>query len=550
MSTRTGLGIRTRRVFVSYSHRDEEWKDRLVGHLRVLARKGEIDPWHDRRIEAGEDWKAQIEAAIDRADTALLLISTDFLNSAFIQEEEVARILRHRAGKGLRVIPVIVRPCAWTGVDWLRDLQARPVDGRPLSSAQVHEAESDLAALALEIFPRPAWTGQFKAAARTLRQFTATGSTLPGFGLALLPVILVAALVVLSMGIRVDTPVQLDVIARAVSFTVAEGGRVPLLNNSTPFSMLIIEECDAVSFPRLNIALDDAEPVTSSGAVTLRCDPRVPGSKIVVRGSRAGKSADLINAGLSFPTGPTAELGSLGRLAAEPGDRVAFELTDANPPAIRVALSRNASFDFSLRKGVNFEITSEFADLDGVATPPDPDGVATYVANLPDSNAERVATVTSGRGVNLVVAPADDPTLAALFRADIDIPIESLSLFQLSDVDDRFISTAISGTLKYPRWPDIPEVPINTGDNVSLRALEGFRLTQMWIDTQNAALWFSFHGEAAMVTTAGKDRRLTLFNRVLSNTTAQILALIVVVAVQFVWFRRYRRPSMRMVTVR
>lgn len=531
----------TRRLFVSYSHRDEEWKNRLVGHLRVLARKGEIDAWEDRRIGAGENWKAEIDAAIDRADTALLLISSDFLNSAFILEEEVTRILRHHAAKRLRVIPVIVRPCAWNGVEWLRDLQARPMDGRPLSSAEFDEAETDLAALALELFPHPPWTRPFVRGARTLR----------GFGLALLPVIVAAAFVLSSRAIRVDTPVQLDLVARAVSFTIAKGDQVPLLNNSTPFSRLIIEDCDAVSFPRLSIASDDVGPVTSRGAVTLRCDPRVPGAKIIIRANRAGPSHDLVNVGLPPSTAEApSELGSLGRLTAEGGDRVAFELTDANPPAIRVAVSSNASFDFSLRKSASFEIISEFVDFDGVELPPDPDGVASYPVSLPDLAAERVATVKSGRGVNLVVEPAGDPGVAGLFRADVDIPIESMSLFQLSDVDDRFVSTTISGALKYPRWPDIPEVPINAGDHVSLQDLDGFRLTKMWIDTKNSALWFSFQGEAAKVTMAGQDRRLTLFDRMLSNRSVQIFALTVAAAFQFVWFRRYRRPSMRMVTVR
>lgn len=46
-------------VFISYSHKDEEWKDRLVTHLSVLERAGLLDVWDDRRIEAGADWYAE-----------------------------------------------------------------------------------------------------------------------------------------------------------------------------------------------------------------------------------------------------------------------------------------------------------------------------------------------------------------------------------------------------------------------------------------------------------------------------------------------------------
>ena len=40
-------------VFISYSHKDETWKDRLVTHLGVLQREGLLDTWDDRQIGAG-----------------------------------------------------------------------------------------------------------------------------------------------------------------------------------------------------------------------------------------------------------------------------------------------------------------------------------------------------------------------------------------------------------------------------------------------------------------------------------------------------------------
>jgi len=48
-------------VFISYSHKDEEWKDRLVSHLGVLQQEGLLDIWEDRRIAAGDDWYDEIE---------------------------------------------------------------------------------------------------------------------------------------------------------------------------------------------------------------------------------------------------------------------------------------------------------------------------------------------------------------------------------------------------------------------------------------------------------------------------------------------------------
>ena len=54
-------------VFISYSHKDEEWKNRVVTHLRVLEMEDMLDVWDDRRIESGDDWRPEIEQAISRA---------------------------------------------------------------------------------------------------------------------------------------------------------------------------------------------------------------------------------------------------------------------------------------------------------------------------------------------------------------------------------------------------------------------------------------------------------------------------------------------------
>lgn len=68
-------------VFISYSHKDEAWKDRLMTHLGVLQREGLLDTWDDRRIGAGANWYEAIQQAIERASVAILLISADFLTS-------------------------------------------------------------------------------------------------------------------------------------------------------------------------------------------------------------------------------------------------------------------------------------------------------------------------------------------------------------------------------------------------------------------------------------------------------------------------------------
>ena len=138
-------------VFISYSHQDEDWKDRVAGHLKVLGIEGELEVWNDRDIARGDAWLPEIEAAMDRATVAVLLISKDFLTSGFIQGKEIPRLLSRREEEGLRVIPLFVRPCAWQAVDWLAAIQGVPKDTKPLSGWSDHDADQILTDLALDI---------------------------------------------------------------------------------------------------------------------------------------------------------------------------------------------------------------------------------------------------------------------------------------------------------------------------------------------------------------------------------------------------------------
>jgi hypothetical protein len=141
-------------VFISYSHRDRDWKDRLVPHLGVLQTEGLLNLWEDRQIGAGEDWFQKIQAAMDTANVAILLVSAHFLTSDFILREEVTRLLQRRDREGLEIYPVIVKPCAWQKVEWLSRMQVRPRDGKALSAHHGHRRDEALAEIATEIIER------------------------------------------------------------------------------------------------------------------------------------------------------------------------------------------------------------------------------------------------------------------------------------------------------------------------------------------------------------------------------------------------------------
>ena len=135
------------RVFFSYSHEDEAFRDQLEKHLALLKRRGLIEPWHDRRVLPGQVFAAAIDAALDAADIVLLLVSASFLASDYCYSIELARALeRHRTGSVV-VIPVIVRPCEGWRDSPFGALTAVPTDGMPLTTwPNIDDGFADIAA--------------------------------------------------------------------------------------------------------------------------------------------------------------------------------------------------------------------------------------------------------------------------------------------------------------------------------------------------------------------------------------------------------------------
>jgi len=130
-------------IFISYSHKDESFKDELVTMLAGLQRHGIVDAWEDRRIEAGEEWYGSILNAVSRCDLALLLLSPDYFASRFIQEQEQPNILRRLRDMRLRLVPIVVRPCMWQGEPVIKDLQVLPKDGRAVITFAKENGERD-----------------------------------------------------------------------------------------------------------------------------------------------------------------------------------------------------------------------------------------------------------------------------------------------------------------------------------------------------------------------------------------------------------------------
>ncbi len=145
----TGAG-----VFISYSRKDKHFLERLQVHLRAQH----IDLWDDTRIQVGQQWQKEIEAALKRCKVAIILASADYLASEFIVSNELPAILTRAESEHTLIIPVIASPCGFTRDPILKHFQVIHDPSNTLAEMTEVEQERvfDKVFQAIEVFGRGA----------------------------------------------------------------------------------------------------------------------------------------------------------------------------------------------------------------------------------------------------------------------------------------------------------------------------------------------------------------------------------------------------------
>ena len=134
-------GYKKLNIFISYSHEDKDYLNRLQIHLKVLKYLyGNIDAWSDERIRLGDHWKDEIKQAMDNASVAILLVSTDFLASDFVENNELPEILKKEKQRNLKIFCLLVKPCLFTD-SCLSEFQAANPPEKTL--VEMNEAQQD-----------------------------------------------------------------------------------------------------------------------------------------------------------------------------------------------------------------------------------------------------------------------------------------------------------------------------------------------------------------------------------------------------------------------
>ena len=137
-----------KKIFISYSHQDLNWLTQVKTNLKVLEFNDiNFEVWNDTKIHSGTKWEKEIEKALNECKIAILLISTDFLASDFIQNNELPPLLKKAEKDGTIILPLIVGFCRFTKDKNLKDFQAVNNPSKPLISCTKAEIQKILVKL-------------------------------------------------------------------------------------------------------------------------------------------------------------------------------------------------------------------------------------------------------------------------------------------------------------------------------------------------------------------------------------------------------------------
>ncbi len=121
------------KAFVSYAHKDLEYLKEMRSALAPLIRLQKLQLWHDRDINAGDEWREVLFKQLDEADIVICLVSADFVASDFCYQKEFGMALEaHRRGEKT-IVPVKLRKTDWQDLP-IAELQGVP--GEWITSAK------------------------------------------------------------------------------------------------------------------------------------------------------------------------------------------------------------------------------------------------------------------------------------------------------------------------------------------------------------------------------------------------------------------------------
>jgi hypothetical protein len=138
------------KIFVSYSHQDTKWLERLEVAIKPLMRDATLALWSDKDSQAGQQWQQGIERALAESTKAILLVSDHFVASDFIVQNELPPLLNGAEQGGILLLCIALSDALYDRLgigkyQWLNDPK------RPLSRLRQPDWRRDLVEIGRQI---------------------------------------------------------------------------------------------------------------------------------------------------------------------------------------------------------------------------------------------------------------------------------------------------------------------------------------------------------------------------------------------------------------
>jgi hypothetical protein len=124
------------KIFLSYSHKDEEFKKQLDTQFAPLRQNGTVETWNDRKLLAGDYIDKEIDSKLLEANVIICLMSADFFDSKYILSNEFSVAMKRHEKKEALAIGVVVRACMWKETEIRKFLVLPPKDASPIANSE------------------------------------------------------------------------------------------------------------------------------------------------------------------------------------------------------------------------------------------------------------------------------------------------------------------------------------------------------------------------------------------------------------------------------
>ena len=121
-------------IFISYSHKNRKYKEKLLVSLEALKQSYNIETWHDGMINAGGNIDTNVKKALLKSHVVLLLVTDNFLASYYCMKEELEKAIeREKQGKCI-VVPVMFQESVLSETLSFFKHNRIPEDGKPIAT--------------------------------------------------------------------------------------------------------------------------------------------------------------------------------------------------------------------------------------------------------------------------------------------------------------------------------------------------------------------------------------------------------------------------------